>query len=62
MNGSFASKRAIHPRPCGSFIPVTVWHFLFHLSYIYDNVIYERYAKNIKYRNLFSKKNRNNEI
>ena len=64
MNGSFASKRAIHPRPqvvhpSGS---VTVWHSLFHLSYIYDNVIYERYAKNIKYRNLFSKKNRNNEI
>ena len=68
ITGSFASKKASYPRPCGSFrakepfIPVTVWHFLFHLSYIYDNVIYERYAKNIKYQNLFSKKNRNNEI
>ena len=64
MNGSFARKRAIHPRPqvvhsspspSGS---VTVWHSLFHLSYIYDNVVYERYAKNIKYQNLSKKESK----
>lgn len=47
----FASKRAIHPRPQVVHVPsgsVTVWYSLFHLPYIYDNVVYERYAKNIK--------------
>lgn len=56
MNGSFASKRAIHPRP--QVVPVTIWHSLFHLSYIYDNVVYERYAKNIKYQNLSKKESK----
>ena len=37
---------------------VTVWHSLFHLSYIYDNVVYERYAKNIKYQNLSKKESK----
>lgn len=43
------------PVPSGS---VTVWHSLFHLSYIYDNVVYERYAKNIKYQNLSKKESK----
>ena len=34
------------------------WHSLFHLSYIYDNVVYERYAKNIKYQNLSKKESK----
>ena len=38
-------KEQFIPVPSGS---VTVWHSLFHLSYIYDNVVYERNAKNIK--------------
>ena len=43
------------PSPSGS---VTIWHSLFHLSYIYDNVVYERYAKNIKYQNLSKKESK----
>ena len=49
------AKEPFIPVPSGS---VTVWHSLFHLSYIYDNVVYERYAKNIKYQNLSKKESK----
>ena len=54
----FWNEPQVHSSPSLVVHSVTVWHSLFHLSYIYDNVVYERYAKNIKYQNLSKKESK----